>query len=238
MHDITPFKEMDQLKSELIATVSHDLKQPLAVMNGYLELLLMHGRMDETGNGFIDMVRKSVQSMRQLIDDLLDLAKIESGIHLHLEPVDAQALIIECIDALKPVITNKNMVVKTDFPPNLPLLMADQSRMRQILINLIGNAVKYTQPDGQVQIICERRDQVLRILIQDNGMGISPEDQSHIFERFYRVRRPETDSIEGTGLGLAIVKSLVEAHNGKIGLESRLGEGTTFHVSLPLPERR
>lgn len=233
MHDITMFKEMDQLKSELIATVSHDLKQPLAVMNGYLELLMMHGKMDETGNGFIDMVRRSVQSMRQLIDDLLDLAKIESGIHLNPEPVNIQELVTECMDALQPLATSKNMEVHSEMPANLPVLMADRSRLQQILMNLIGNAVKYTPPDGKVQVICEKRDQALRILVQDNGMGISPEDQSHIFERFYRVRRPETDSIEGTGLGLAIVKSLVEAHNGKISLESRLGEGTTFQVTLP-----
>ena len=93
--------------------------------------------------------------------------------------------------------------------------------------------MKYTAPQGKVQIIAENRDKSVRILIIDNGMGISPEDQSHIFERFYRVRRPETDSIEGTGLGLAIVKSLVEAHHGQIGLESRLGEGTTFFLTLP-----
>jgi two-component system phosphate regulon sensor histidine kinase PhoR len=94
--------------------------------------------------------------------------------------------------------------------------------------------VKYTPADGWVKVRAEMRDTMVRITIQDNGLGISPEDQVHIFDRFYRVRRPETDSIEGTGLGLAIVKSLVEAHNGQIGLESRLGEGTTFYLLLPV----
>jgi PAS domain S-box-containing protein len=233
MHDITPFKEMDLLKSELIATVSHDLKQPLAVMNGYIELLMMHRRLDETGVNFLEMVRKSIQSMRQLIDDLLDLAKIESGIRLDLQPVDVKELIGECIDSLQPSILSKAMQVSTEITSDLPMLWADRARLQQILLNLISNAVKYTQPEGQVQILAEPRDSALRIAIQDNGMGISPEDQVHIFERFYRVRRPETDSIEGTGLGLAIVKSLVEAHNGKIALESRLGEGTTFFLTMP-----
>jgi signal transduction histidine kinase len=233
MHDITPFKEMDQLKSELIATVSHDLKQPLAVMNGYIELLLMHKQLDDTGISFIEMVRKSVHNMRQLIDDLLDLAKIETGIQLELEPVDVCELITECVDALRPTIMTKSMTVHTDFAPDLLPLLADRSRMEQILMNLISNAVKYTQPEGQVRVVTQKREGHVRILIQDNGMGISPEDQKHIFERFYRVRRPETDSIDGTGLGLAIVKSLIEAHNGQIGLESRLGEGTTFFVTLP-----
>ena len=234
MHDITPFKEMDLLKSELIATVSHDLKQPLAVMNGYIELLLMHRKLDETGINFLEMVRKSIQSMRQLIDDLLDLAKIESGIRLDLQPVDVKELVGECIDSLQPAIMSKAMQVSTDFTTeDIPMLLADRARLQQILLNLISNAVKYTQPEGRVQVLAEPRDTTLRIAIQDNGMGISPEDQVHIFERFYRVRRPETDSIEGTGLGLAIVKSLVEAHNGKIALESHLGEGTTFFLTMP-----
>lgn len=237
MHDITPFKEMDQLKSELIATVSHDLKQPLAVMNGYIELLMMHRKLDETGMNFVEMTRKSVHSMRQLIDDLLDLAKIESGIQLNPEPLDLRELIQECVDSLQPAIGAKNMRVDVNLPADLPVLLADRARLQQILLNLIGNAVKYTPPDGQVRVLAENRERTIRILIQDNGMGISPEDQAHIFERFYRVRRPETDSIEGTGLGLAIVKSLVEAHNGKIGLESRLGEGTTFYLTLPAAKK-
>lgn len=233
MHDITPFKEMDLLKSELIATVSHDLKQPLAVMNGYIELLMMHRKLDETGIDFLEMVRKSIQSMRQLIDDLLDLAKIESGIRLELQPVDIRELVGECVDSLQPAIMSKAMHISTEITSDLPMLWADRARLQQILLNLISNAVKYTQPEGQVQVTAESRDAAVRIAIQDNGMGISPEDQTHIFERFFRVRRPETDSIEGTGLGLAIVKSLVEAHNGNITLESRLGEGTTFILSLP-----
>ena len=234
MHDITPFKEMDQLKSELIATVSHDLKQPLAVMNGYIELLLMHRQFDTTGINFLDMVRRSIQNMRQLIDDLLDLAKIETGIHLNLQSLELKDLVEECRDALQPSVLNKALELAIDIPPDLPPLLADRARLHQILMNLIGNAVKYTQPEGWVRVMAESRDKIIRIAIQDNGMGISPEDQAHIFERFYRVRRPETDSIDGTGLGLAIVKSLVEAHKGKISLESRLGEGTTFFLTLPV----
>jgi signal transduction histidine kinase len=233
MHDITPFKEMDLLKSELIATVSHDLKQPLAVMNGYIELLMMHRKLDETGISFLEMVRKSIQSMRQLIDDLLDLAKIESGIRLDLKPVDVRDLVGECVDSLQPAIMSKAMQISIEMSADLPMLLADRARLQQILLNLISNAVKYTPPEGRVQVVAEPRDTAIRIAIQDNGMGISPEDQVHIFERFYRVRRPETDSIEGTGLGLAIVKSLVESHNGKITLESRLGEGTTFFLTMP-----
>ncbi len=234
MHDITPFKEMDRLKSELIATVSHDLKQPLSVMNGYTELLLMHKKLDSTGINFVDMVRKSIQNMRQLIDDLLDLAKIESGIRLELEPVALHTVIQECLEALQPAASSKNMTITNDTPVTLPAVMADRARLQQVFHNLIGNAVKYTPPEGWVRIAADLQDGSVRVVIQDNGLGISSEDQAHIFERFYRVRRPETDGIEGTGLGLAIVKSLVEAHSGRITLESRLGQGSSFTVFLPV----
>jgi two-component system NtrC family sensor kinase len=236
MHDITPFKEMDRLKSELIATVSHDLKQPLSVMNGYIELLLMQQSINTQGMNSVNMVRKAIQNMRQLIDDLLDLAKIESGIQLALAPVGISAIIADCVDQVRPAAQNKAMTIVNRVTDALPPVMGDRARLRQILVNLIGNAVKYTQPEGTVRISAERRGPMLRIAIQDNGMGISPEDQIHVFDRFYRVRRPETDSIEGTGLGLAIVKSLVEAHKGQIGLESRLGEGSTFYVTIPITE--
>jgi signal transduction histidine kinase len=206
-------------------------------MNGYIELLLMHKKLDTTGLNFVEMVRKSILNMRQLIDDLLDLAKIESGVQLNLKPINAKEIIGECIDSLQPSIMNKEMDVSTEIPTDAPPLLADRPRLQQILLNLIGNAVKYTQPEGKVKVVVEPREKTLRILVQDNGMGISPEDQAHIFDRFYRVRRPETDSIDGTGLGLAIVKSLVEAHNGQIGLESRLGEGTTFFLTLPTAPR-
>jgi signal transduction histidine kinase len=237
MHDITPFKEIDQLKSELIATVSHDLKQPLSVMNGYIELLLMQHKFDHQGMSFVDMIRKSIQNMRQLIDDLLDLTKIESGIKMDMQAIEISSVLSECADSVRPNAINKSMTLTSDLPDNLPLIVGDRARLRQIFVNLIGNAVKYTPPEGAVIVRVEQRGTTLRVAIQDNGLGISPEDQAHIFDRFYRVRRPETDSIEGTGLGLAIVKSLVEAHNGQIGLESNLGEGSTFYVTLPIEQK-
>jgi signal transduction histidine kinase len=236
LHDITPFKEMDRLKSELIATVSHDLKQPLSVMNGYIELMLMQQVVTAQGMNAIHMIRRAMQNMRQLIDDLLDLAKIESGITLDLEPVQISQTIYECLDQIRPFAQNKSIDLINQVSADLPNVLADHARLHQILSNLISNAIKYTAPNGWAKIMAEQRNNSIRISIQDNGMGISPEDQIHVFERFYRVRRPETDSIEGTGLGLAIVRSLVELHNGQIGVESKLGEGSTFFVILPVAE--
>lgn len=233
MQDITPFKEMDRLKSELIATVSHDLKQPLSVMRGYLDLLQMSNNFDERSITFVDMIDKSIRNMRNLIDDLLDLARIESGLELAFESIRLKDVLKECIEENLPRALNKNMTLVDEIPDNLPTIRGEAARLRQIFTNLISNAVKYTPPDGEIRINAEKRSATVRVQIKDNGLGISPEDQARIFDRFYRVRRPETDSIDGTGLGLAIVKKLVEAHQGKIGLESELGEGSVFFVTLP-----
>jgi signal transduction histidine kinase/transcriptional regulator with GAF, ATPase, and Fis domain len=233
MHDITPFKEMDRLKSELIATVSHDLKQPLSVMNGYIDLILIQQAVSGRGINAMHMIRKSMQTMRQLIDDLLDLAKIESGIQLKLETLDLPHLLQDCVEQLRSMADNKSQRIILQIPEHIHSLQADKSRIHQVLINLIGNAIKYTDERGWIKIWAEADESLLRISVQDNGMGIAPEDQMHIFDRFYRVRRPETDEIEGTGLGLAIVKSLVEAHNATIELESELGTGSTFVLTFP-----
>jgi len=233
MQDITPFKEMDRLKSELIATVSHDLKQPLGVMRGYLDLLQMTNTFEEKSQGFVDMIERAITSMRQLIDDLLDLARIESGVELELEPVSLTAVISECVDANIGNANTKEQKISLEQPPQNIFVTGERFRLQQIFNNLIGNAVKYTQPEGSIKVELEDRGATVRVSIQDNGLGISEEDQQHIFERFYRVRRSETASIDGTGLGLAIVKKLVEAHHGKIRVESEVGEGSTFYITLP-----
>jgi signal transduction histidine kinase len=142
--------------------------------------------------------------------------------------------LLECADNIMPAIQMKNMQLIADVPESLLPVRGDRKYLSQIFSNIISNAVKYTPPEGTIRVWVEQRGGGLCVFIHDNGLGISPEDQAHIFDRFYRVRRPETDSIEGTGLGLAIVKRLVELHDGQIGLESRLGEGSTFYITLPI----
>ncbi len=234
MHDITPLKETDQLKTELVSTVSHDLKQPLTVMNGYLEMLQMHQPLQPRAENYVRMIFRSIQNMRELIDDVLNLARIESGITLNLEPVRVSKVIADCLENTRQITADKAMLIYNEVTPNVPPVLGDPRGISQIFGNLISNAIKYTPPEGSIRLWAEQRGDSLLVAIEDTGLGISPEDQARIFDRFYRVRRAETDSIEGTGLGLAIVKRLVEAHNGQIGLESRLGEGTTFFVTLPL----
>jgi two-component system phosphate regulon sensor histidine kinase PhoR len=169
-----------------------------------------------------------------LIDDLLDIANIEAGLHLDMEGVNLNDVLRRCMKNNEQNAGAKSITVSLRLPPQLPKITGDPSRLEQIFNNLINNAIKYTQPEGWVKIRTEVKQTILRIHVQDNGMGIGPEDQAQIFERFYRVRRPETDSIDGTGLGLAIVKSLVYSHNGKIDIKSELGEGSTFRVTLPV----
>ena len=233
MHDITPLKQTDELKRELVATVSHDLKQPLSVMSGSLELLQMSEQLDARGGDLAAMIEMSIEHMRHLIDDLLDFAKIESGMELEISPVPVVPLINDSIERILPLAQIKAMQIETEVAANLPQLAGDRERLLQIFSNIIGNAVKYTPPSGSVRISVENVDRNLRFAVRDNGLGISPEDQAHIFDRFYRVRCAETEGIEGTGLGLAIVKKLIDIHKGQIGLESSLGEGTTFYVTLP-----
>lgn len=235
MQDVTYYKETDKLKTELIATVSHDLKQPLSVMRGYLDLLGMtHSFEDERSKRYLENLEYAFSSMRQLIDDLLDIAYIESGLQLVVEDVDMRHVLDRCVRLYQQKAFDKDLSLRVEFPDSVPPVRGDEQRLQQIFNNLITNAIKYTPPGGAVRISADVRQHTLRISVIDNGMGIGPEDQAQIFERFYRVRRPETDSIEGTGLGLAIVKSLVEAHRGKIDLQSELGVGSTFRVTLPL----
>ncbi|GAB4570888.1 MAG: hypothetical protein Kow0077_06170 [Anaerolineae bacterium] len=235
MHDVTPFKETERLKNELIATVSHDLKNPLSVINGYIELLAMYNELNERGQEFMMMIRRSIRAMRQLIDDLLDLAHIDAGMEINPEPVALPTVIHESVTSLQNLAEEKRLNVSIEVPDNLPLVTGDERRLRQIIINLVSNAIKYTPPEGSVTVSARPQNgEAVLVSIEDTGLGISPEDQAQIFERFYRVRRPETDGIEGTGLGLAIVKSLVEAHGGEIGLKSHLGEGSTFYFTVPV----
>ena len=234
MHDITPYKETDKLKNELLATTSHDLKNPLSTILGYVDLVQMTNPLNAQGQSYIRRIQGAVMHMRHLIDDLLDMARIESGITLHYSQVHLASLVEAVAGPFMPLLREKSMALSIDIPPDLPPIPADEGRLTQILANLLSNAVKYTPAQGRVQVRADVRNGMVRIAIGDDGLGISPEDQAHVFQRFFRVRAPETETIEGTGLGLSIVKSLVEAHGGQVGLESQLGEGSTFTVMLPL----
>lgn len=233
-HDITPFKETEQLKNELVATASHDLKNPLGSIMGYVDLITMTNALNAQGHEYVRRVQNAVNHMRNLIDDLLDLARIESGITLRYSRVHVRQLASDIAERFYVQINDKKMHFSNLIPDDLPLIPADISRLSQIMANLISNAIKYTPPEGHIELRAETIDGMLQVAVKDDGLGISPEDQAQIFTRFYRVRTLQTDTIEGTGLGLAIVKGLVELHGGQIAVQSRLGEGSTFYFTIPL----
>jgi signal transduction histidine kinase len=233
LHDVTPFKELDRLKNELVSSVSHDLKNPLAVMKGYVDLVEMTQELTDKGHLYLEHITNSIDGMRQLIDNILDLAKIDSGLELQYEPVDLVKLIMEIEDE-NSLRAKEKGVSFVNHLDNLDPVPADLLRIKQILSNLISNAVKYTLGASDVVVSLTREDGFARVTIQDHGIGIHPDDLPTIWDRFVRVRNEKTKNIDGTGLGLSIVRSLVEAHGGTVGVTSRENEGSTFWFTLPL----
>jgi signal transduction histidine kinase len=236
LQDLAALKKTEALKNELLATISHDLKQPLTVMTGYLELLQMFQKLEPRSMHYVEMLQNAVRSMRTLIDDILNLARIESGVQIDATPVRLEDLVARVFEDIQPWAKAKAIALRTPDLSSFPPVLADPALAHTILSNLVGNAVKYTPPEGRVAVSVEGRGRLAFISVSDTGIGIGPADQARVFDRFYRVRRAETIHIEGTGLGLAIVKRLVELHGGSISLRSMLGEGSTFTFSLPLAE--
>jgi signal transduction histidine kinase len=232
--DISAFKRLDQLQHSLLSSISHDLKQPMQKVNGYLDLLSIHRQMDDKGLEYLQAIEHGVADMDLLIDDLLELAQLEYQTQLQLELIELRPLLQRCIDALDEAANATSLTIHNQIAPETQPVWGDANRLQQALQHILANAVKYSRPEGMIHINAAQRGTLICITIQDQGIGIAPQDQPRIFERFYRVRRSETDSISGSGLGLPIAKVLIEAHGGKITLESRLNEGTTFYITLPL----
>jgi two-component system phosphate regulon sensor histidine kinase PhoR len=233
LHDVTPFKELDRLKNELVSSVSHDLKNPLAVMKGYVDLVEMTQELNDKGYHYLGHITHSIDGMRELIDNILDLAKIDSGLELQYEPVDLPKLIVEIEEENGLRAREKGVAFVNRFD-ELESIPADLLRTKQILSNLIGNAVKYTLSASEVIVTLTREDGFVRVMIQDHGIGIHPDDLPTVWDRFVRIRSEKTKNIDGTGLGLSIVRSLVEAHGGTAGVTSRENEGSTFWFTFPL----
>ena len=238
MQDITTYKELDKMKSDFVATVSHDLKTPLTAIRGFADLVAMSGPLSEQQQEFIGRIKEVTREMAALIGDLLDLGKIEAGVEMEQVPCDLKALAAEVVHDLEFRALEKQIVVEMQIPEQVPTVVGDPGRLKQVLANLVGNAIKYTPAGGHVWIRIFPEDDHLITSVQDTGIGISAHDQKQIFHKFYRVRTEETAHIEGTGLGLSIARSIVERHGGRIWVESEPGKGSTFFFSLPLaPEQ-
>ncbi|HEX9795657.1 MAG TPA: ATP-binding protein [Anaerolineales bacterium] len=232
--DITYYKKLDMLKSEFVSTVSHDLRAPLTLMRGYSTMISMVGALNEQQKEFVTKILDSIDGMGQLVENLLDLGRIDAGLGLELQPVELAEIVQEVVDNYRPTAVNKQVSLEVEMPANGIRLLADRTLLRQAIANLVDNAIKYTSGKGKVRIEAEQLDDRWRLEVIDTGLGIAPADQAHLFERFYRARRPESLKTRGSGLGLAIVKSIVEQHGGQVGLDSRLGSGSTFFIEVPL----
>lgn len=233
MQDITYLKERDEVKSELVEMVSHQVRSPLTAILAYVELMMRTGNLDEQQSEFARQVRHNVRLITRTIDDLLDLGKIEAGLDREREWLGVDQIVLYAADALRSRADEKGLRLTTRLPSDPPQMKGNLVRLRQALINLIDNAIKYTPEGGEVGVKAVKEEGQIVLEVSDSGIGISVEAQPHIFEKFYRAG-DVAETYDGTGLGLSIVRSIVEAHDGRIWVESRPGEGTTFTVVLPL----
>jgi two-component system, OmpR family, phosphate regulon sensor histidine kinase PhoR len=232
MQDITHLKKLDRIKSDFVTTVSHDLRSPLTAILGYVELIGRAGPVNEQQAEFIRRVQYSVQSITTLITDLLDLGRIEAGFDTQKEPTHLALVVRYAVEGLRQQAEAKHQSLAMNVPENLPTVFANPPRLRQMIANLIDNAIKYTPEAGHVAINARAEDDLVVITVADSGLGIPAADQPYIFDKFYRASNTRQE-FAGTGLGLSIVKSIVENHEGRIWLDSRPGRGTTFTVVLP-----
>ncbi|MGB9799103.1 MAG: ATP-binding protein, partial [Thermanaerothrix sp.] len=239
LQDITHYKQLDALKSEFVATVSHDLRSPLTLIRGYATMLQMIGELNEQQRGYLQKMVNGIESMTRLVNNLLDLGRIEAGVGLKLEPLEPTEIVGQVIAQLQPQAAQKNIEIQREFHlPEGVMLRADPDLLKQALFNLLENAIKFTRLHGEVSVITTYNNGYITFAVRDNGIGIAPLDLPRLFEKFYRSGRREANEQRGTGLGLAIVKSIVERHHGRIWVESQLGKGSVFYVELPLdPEK-
>jgi two-component system NtrC family sensor kinase len=232
MHDITHLKEMDRLKSEFVSTVSHDLRSPLTTILGYVDLIERAGPVTAQQKEFIARIQSSVGSITTLIADLLDLGKIESGIDSRKEPVRINGVAVSALESVRARSEAKQIQLKVSLQEDIPPLHGNPTRLRQMISNLLDNAVKYTPEKGTVSLSCQMEEGQILLRVSDTGIGIPPSEVPQIFNKFYRATNVQ--NTVGTGLGLSIVKSIVDIHNGRVWVDSLPGKGTTFTIVLPV----
>lgn len=232
-HDITHLKKLDRIKSDFVNTVSHDLRSPLTAILGYIELLGRVGPLNDAQQDFVQRVVNSAQSITGLVDELLNLGRIEAGFDNRRENIHLDQFIRLSLDGFKPQIAEKQIQLVSDLLKEIPAIQANPVQMRQMIDNLLDNAIKYTPQNGSVTIrsIIEQNQVILQVA--DTGVGIPASDLPYIFDKFYRAGNVE-EAVTGTGLGLSIVRSIVENHGGRIWVDSTVEKGTTFTVVLPL----
>ncbi len=238
LRDVTSFKQLDASKSEFVSTVSHDLRSPLALIQGYTSMLQMVGDLNDQQSSYLKKITIETEKISHLVTNLLDLGRIETGIGLQLEKKLVDDVIYRVISAAKVKSDQKRVKISSDLlKTDLPYIEADQDLLQQALYNLVENAIKFTDPGGKISISLITNDETVVYKVEDTGIGISPADQQKLFHKFFRVSNQSGLEEGGSGLGLAIVMSIAERHGGHVRVESKLGIGSTFYLEIPLQQR-
>jgi signal transduction histidine kinase len=226
-------------QSDLLAEIMHELKTPLMAITAASELLTRPDLPEEKHSDVVQMIKKETTRLSKMTRDFLDFARLESGrVRMASESVNVAAVIQDIVAITQPQAAARNINITTDLAADLPSptgpyqLVGDADQLKQVLLNLVSNAIKYNVEDGRITISAESTQSELCLAVADTGPGIAQEDIGHLFERFYRI--PGSEGTEGSGLGLSIAHKIVEEHNGRIAVASTLGEGTTFTVYLPV----
>lgn len=232
LHDITNLKKLENLRREFVANVSHELKTPITSIKGFAETLLDGAKNDEqTLNEFLKIISKESDRIETLVFDLLDLSHVEQQTEIVTEYVSLSEIAESTIKNMQNIAEEKQITIVNEIKPDI-VIDANKDKVSQVALNLLSNAVSYSKASSEV-IVRVYKDANKRIMeVQDFGIGISAEDQQHIFERFYRVDKARSRDSGGTGLGLSITKHIMEAHNGRINVFSRPNEGSTFRVTF------
>ncbi len=234
LQDVTSFRQLDELKTEFVHTVSHDLRRPLTMMEGLVHMIEMLGPLNPAQQEYSRRIRRSAQEMNRLVTDLLDLGRIESGVEIRRLPVQLAAIMERVIDGLKPEASANNVKLRVTIPETLPEIPADASLLERALGNLMENAIRFNRPGGTVDVSAKISGDTVVVAVKDNGIGIAPADQPRVFEKFFRVASSTDPEHPAWGLGLAIASSVAEWHGGKIWFETKLGQGSTFYLALPM----
>jgi two-component system phosphate regulon sensor histidine kinase PhoR len=237
LQDISHLKELSRMKSEFVTMVSHELKAPIAAIRQQLEVLIngMAGDVNEKQAHLLGRAQNRAQGLIDLINELLDLSRIEAGrSYSQQQPLDLAPIIHHAVEFVMPQVHDKQQQLTCDVPESLPLISADPANMDEVLLNLLSNAIKYTPEGGSIEVKAFAAGDFLSLVVADTGYGMVKDDIPRIFDKFYRIKNEKTKTIAGTGLGLPIVRGIVEAHLGTIKVESQLGKGSTFTIELPL----
>ena len=230
-------KLANDTKSEFVRTVSHELKIPMTSIKGYTDLLKMVGPLNEQQDQFIGTIRNNVERMSLLVSDLADISRIESGrLKVDLRALDLRAVVPEALNQsqLRSALATKQQSLALELPPDLPLVLADEARLGQIITNLISNAYKYSPPGAPVSVAAQAEGGLVRLSVIDHGYGISAADQAKLFTQFFRSEEPTIREQTGWGLGLHITKRLIELQGGQISVQSAPGQGSTFAFTVPI----